>query len=597
MPGPLTLLTDAGEEQLELGEFEVRVRRGEVAPGALVKLPIVTGDRFVPARELELFRGFHQPRRLEFAKGFRLDRVPVVTLTLIAANVAAFVLLQREAPVDVDSVVRFGGKVRPLIFDLGEVWRLLTANFLHRDWLHLGLNMFVLLNVGLALENVYRKVDYLWLLVLSGVATMVVSLWLSDAVSLGASGIIYGCLGGVVVFGLRYRLLLPGRYRRVLSEAALPAVIGLLAIGLRSKGVDNWAHFGGLLAGVAAALPMRPRLLSDELAPWKVWLLALRSGLLLAAVLAAESVISPRLPLFASRVDDVHGITVPIPAGWRRGANRFGQLAYFNGLPGFGRATVAAEAFERAEAADALDLARTFVQRTLGEEAIGADARTIEAGAPVRRVVGGLPAAAVTARLSEPFGTSRLEALLVLRGDLVYQLVFTFPEAFPGYEAVIRRMIDGVAFEETRSLRMARAKLLLFPNTASSLGGLGEVLRREGALGLAADTLAEAVALEPANVRLRVERSRALFQLERSQEACLSAEAAALYGPDDPSALEAWARCALSLGDAGSALERLTRARALAPDDERLQEVERRLRQAIGDLSLSPPEKTSRVRQ
>ncbi len=41
---PLTLRTDAGDEHLDLTEFEARVRRGEVSPQSLVRLPAVTGD-------------------------------------------------------------------------------------------------------------------------------------------------------------------------------------------------------------------------------------------------------------------------------------------------------------------------------------------------------------------------------------------------------------------------------------------------------------------------------------------------------------------------------------------------------------------------
>ncbi len=136
-------------------------------------------------------------------------------------------------------MVRSGGKVGPLVKDLGDLWRLLTANVLHRDALHLGLNMFVLFNVGGALENTYRTLDYLWLLVFTCIATMTTSLLLNDAVTIGASGMVFGCLGGVVAFGLKYRSVLPARYRSILGDAAIPSVLGLLLIGIRSPGVDN----------------------------------------------------------------------------------------------------------------------------------------------------------------------------------------------------------------------------------------------------------------------------------------------------------------------------------------------------------------------
>ncbi len=261
MSQPLTLRTETGDEDLDLSEFEARSRRGEVSPQSLVRFPAVTGERFVPACELEIFRSLQEPQRAYFARAFSLSRFPWITAALIVANLVVYVTSIRGGPLDIDGMVRFGGKVGPLITDLGELWRLFTANFLHRDALHIGLNMFVLFNVGAALENTYRALDYLWLLLLSGIATMATSLFLADAVSVG-------CLGGVVVFGLKYRSILPSRYRRVLGEAAIPTVLGLFLIGVRSPGVDNWAHLGGLLAGIICALFMRPKLLANRSSAW-----------------------------------------------------------------------------------------------------------------------------------------------------------------------------------------------------------------------------------------------------------------------------------------------------------------------------------------
>jgi membrane associated rhomboid family serine protease len=186
---PLTLRTETGDEDLDLPEFEARARRGEISPQSLVRFPAVTGEVFVPACELEIFKSLHEPKRAHFARAFSLARFPWITSGLIFINLIVYVLSVQEGPMDIDAMVRFGGKVGTLITDLGEVWRLFTANFLHRDPMHIGLNMFVLLNVGGALENAYRRLDYLWLLMVSGLATMTLSLFLSDAVSLGASGI------------------------------------------------------------------------------------------------------------------------------------------------------------------------------------------------------------------------------------------------------------------------------------------------------------------------------------------------------------------------------------------------------------------------
>ncbi|MFZ5471961.1 MAG: rhomboid family intramembrane serine protease [Myxococcota bacterium] len=576
MSQPLTLRTETGDEEIDLSEFEARVRRGEVSPQSLVRFPAVTGEHFVPACELKLFQALHEPKRAHFARAFGLARFPWITSALLVVNLGVYALSVQDGPLDIDAMVRFGGKVGPLITDLGEAWRLFTASFLHRDALHIGLNLFVLFNVGGALENAYRALDYLWLLVFSGLATWTVSLFLSEAVSVGASGMVFGCLGGVVVFGLKYRSILPARYRRVMGEAAIPTVIGLLLIGFTSPGVDNGAHLGGLCAGMATALFMRPRLLADQPRAW--WAPALRalpSLLALFAVVFGQTLLSAELPLLRIERDDDYGISVPVPRDWRRGANRLGQLAYYNGLPGLGRATFAAEAVQMSDPAA---VARRFVDETLRPPALGPEVLTATAGPAEPARVAERDGLLVRASFEEPFGTTHLVAYFVPRGELVYQLVFSYPAAFPRYAHVVEQMVAGIRFEEPKTLRQARAQALLFPNAPWALGLLGERLRRVGEPFIAVEALRSAVQKEPSDAALRTELALALLQAGQVEEGCTAAEAAVLYAPASPSALEVEARCELARGNPLKALGRLRQALTLAPADERLQRAEAELR-------------------
>lgn len=581
MSQPLTIRTDSGDEHLDLADFEARVRQGEVSPQSLVRLPAVTGDAFVPACELEVFKALHEPKRAYFARAFSLTRFPWVTAALILLNLAVYLYTVRGGPLDLDSMVLFGGKAGPLVTDLGELWRLFTANFLHRDALHIGLNMFVLFNAGGALENTYRTLDYLWLLVFSGLATMTASLFLSDAVSLGASGMVFGCLGAIVVFGLKYRSLLPSRYRTVMGDAAIPTVLGLLLIGITSDGVDNWAHVGGLLAGMLTAAFMRPRLLAD-LGPW--WSPAVRAAptLLIAAVVAfGQPLFASSLPSMRVERDDAYGVAVPVPKSWRWGADRMGSMAYNNGLPDSARATFAAAVVEMPDGADPAQVAKRFVLEVLEPRALGLDVNQVRTDEQRPAKVGDRDALKLTAAFETTTGVTKVAAYFVPRGDLVYQLVFKYPAAFPRYGGVVDQMVQGVRFDEPQALRKARARALLFPNAPVALGELGAELRRSGEPFAAAEALKTAVKGDPSRVAFRTELALALLSTGEVEAACEASHDATVYGPDDVAALEADARCEVARGNPARALERLAAARRVDPRDEHLKDAEERLKRTL----------------
>lgn len=581
MSEPLTLRTEGGDEQLDLAEFEARVRRGEVSPQSLVRHPAVTGDSFVPAAELAIFQGLHEPRRAYFARAFGLNRFPWMTSALILVNLAVYLLTTRAGPLDIDDMVRTGAKVGPLVTDLGQLWRLFTANFLHRDALHIGLNLFVLFNVGGALENTYRPLDYLWLLVFSGLATMTTSLIFADAVSLGASGMVFGCLGGVVVFGLKYRAILPSRYRKVMAEAAIPTVLGLLAIGLTSAGVDNWAHVGGLFAGMLCALFMQPRLLTRPPAWYSPVLRAAPSLSILLAVAMGEPLFGDGLPWMRVEHSDDFGISVPVPRGWRHGANPLGSLALYNGLPGLGRASFAAEAVQMPEGADADAQAAQFLEDRLVPQVLGPEVFRVTPKGTTEARLADRDAVRVQADIEETTGTTHLVAYFVPRGDIVYQLVFTWPAAYPRYAAVVEQMVAGIRLDEHAALRRARADVLLFPNAPEALGRLGEQLRRDGELFPAVEALKAAVRRQPSLLEARCELAQALLQAGELEAGCDAARGALLYGPEEPRALEVDARCALARGQPKLALERLTEAAAHRPGDARLKAAVQRLQSAV----------------
>ena len=134
--------------------------------------------------------------------------------------------------------------------DAGQWWRIFTVVLTHASWLHLGMNMLVLFQLGIIVERFYGKSRYAFILLASTIFASGVSLLLDaqDQLSVGASGMIFGLFGAMVVAGKK----MPVQYGQVLGYLALNLVIGFTV-----PNVDWHAHIGGLLGGALAALLLR----------------------------------------------------------------------------------------------------------------------------------------------------------------------------------------------------------------------------------------------------------------------------------------------------------------------------------------------------
>ncbi len=171
----------------------------------------------------------------------------------------------------------------------GEWWRLLTAPLLHGNLLHFLMNAAALAYLGKRLEVFARwphlPLVFLFAACIGGEA----SVRFIAAPSVGASGGLMGWLGFLLVFETLHKNLIPRRARRRLTAGvALTALIGI--IGYRF--IDNAAHAGGLLAGMAYAAIVFPKSSSPE-RPGSTLTDKLAGGGALA-VLAAAAVFAAR---------------------------------------------------------------------------------------------------------------------------------------------------------------------------------------------------------------------------------------------------------------------------------------------------------------
>jgi len=183
--------------------------------------------------------------------------MPPVTLALVAANVAVF-LLQAAAP---------GILIPFALWPLGsaaaggrasfELWQVVTYAFLHGGLVHLAFNMFALYMFGGPIEQVFggrRYLIYYFVCVVSAaIAQLAVSAMTGTVYpSIGASGGVFGLLLAYAIYFPRNRIMLlfppipmPARVF-VLVYAALELFFGVTGT---QEGVAHFAHLGGLVGG------------------------------------------------------------------------------------------------------------------------------------------------------------------------------------------------------------------------------------------------------------------------------------------------------------------------------------------------------------
>jgi rhomboid protease GluP len=189
---------------------------------------------------------FH-PSRVDFEKG--MSAAPVFAMFLIAANIIIFAWEIRTGALKSSAAIIAAGAIYGEKVFAGQSWRLATGMFLHGGYGHLIGNCLALYVLGLASERAWGRMRALFIYFFSGLTASFISAFMQPKPAVGASGAIFGLLGAAVVFFYRYSGSLHLRDRRI-GAALLAWGAFQLIMGVLTPYVDNWAHFGGLGAGI-----------------------------------------------------------------------------------------------------------------------------------------------------------------------------------------------------------------------------------------------------------------------------------------------------------------------------------------------------------
>ena len=177
----------------------------------------------------------------ELAKIFLKKDQPIVTYSIILLNIIVFMLSLLDYNMIINCFANYYINVKN-----GEIYRLLTACFVHANFLHIFFNMYALYYIGPMVEKYYGKLKYLLIYLGSGIMGSLFSVVLSNNVSIGASGAIFGLFGSMLYFGYKYRATLDGFVR----SGIIPVLFINLILGFIVPNIDVYGHIGGLVGGL-----------------------------------------------------------------------------------------------------------------------------------------------------------------------------------------------------------------------------------------------------------------------------------------------------------------------------------------------------------
>ena len=168
----------------------------------------------------------------------------------VGASLVRGLLLQPQ------EVLALGALVPALVAE-GEAWRLLTSLFLHSGFTHLALNMISLYFLGSFAEVSFGRSRFLALYFISGIAGGLAYLYFGafNSPAVGASGAIFGLLGGVFGFAIRRGTF--SMRNPVINQLLILTAINLF-LGATIPNVSNTAHIGGLVGGFVFGYLMAP---------------------------------------------------------------------------------------------------------------------------------------------------------------------------------------------------------------------------------------------------------------------------------------------------------------------------------------------------
>ena len=125
-------------------------------------------------------------------------------------------------------------------------WTLVSANYLHGGILHILFNKYALKQLGAFVLQEYGPYRAFVIYTVGGIFGFWVSYVAGVPVTIGASAAVCSLIGASLYYGKSRG----GAYGQAIYRQIGAWTVGLFLFGLLVSGINNWAHGGGILAGL-----------------------------------------------------------------------------------------------------------------------------------------------------------------------------------------------------------------------------------------------------------------------------------------------------------------------------------------------------------
>lgn len=175
-------------------------------------------------------------------------RLHPVTSLILLINLMMVIVLTTTGGFGLDNLIRYGAIYPALVTEYNQYYRILTAMILHGSFLHFLMNSFVLYYLGGHMERLIGPFKYLVVYLLSGVVSSLFVIFLgpAGAVTIGASGAIFGVMGGLLTLTfIRKQWFNPQAIRSIRQLMVINLIITFVIPNISREG-----HIGGLIVGL-----------------------------------------------------------------------------------------------------------------------------------------------------------------------------------------------------------------------------------------------------------------------------------------------------------------------------------------------------------